>query len=166
MPHRHLALAALLAFTAGAPPGGVSGQDAANAELDWIAGHWAGPAFGGEAEEGWFAPAGGAMSGMFRLVRDGRAVVYELLLIERDADGEVYFRFRHVGPGWAPREEERLEYRLTELDGRRATFRSTAAAPTPGAPWWFTYERPAEDRLVITIHGAGGEPVVLELTRR
>ena len=136
-------------------------------ELAWIAGHWGGDAFGGQIEEAWFSPAGRSMSGSFRLVRDGLAVMYELLLLEQDDDGEIYYRFKHVGRGWEPWEETRLEYRLTALEGRKATFRSTAEAPPPNAPWWFTYESPASNELIVTIHGsAGGDPAVLSMTRR
>lgn len=135
-------------------------------DLGWIAGHWAGPAFDGDAEEGWFAPAGRAMSGVFRLVRENRAVVYELLLIEQDEDDAIHFRFKHVGPGWEPWEDAPLEYRLTELAERRATFRTTAREPEEGTLEWFTYERPDEDRLVVTLYGVEDDPIVLELKRR
>lgn len=160
---RFLLVTASLAFAAGAGP--ASAQRTIE-DLGWIAGHWGGSAFGGEAEEGWFTPSGAAMSGVFRLVRDGEAVVYELLLIEQDADGEIHYRFKHVGPGWEPWEETPNEYRLTELTDRKATFRSTAETPPEGAPWWFTYERPDDDHLIVTVHGAGGEPIVLALRRR
>lgn len=137
------------------------------ADLAWIAGHWGGDAFGGQIEEAWFSPAGRSMSGSFRLVRDDLAVMYELLLLEQDDDGEIYYRFKHVSRGWVPWEETRLEYRLTALEGRQATFRSTAEAPPPNAPWWFTYESPAGDELLVTIHGSGGgDPTVLSMTRR
>ncbi|MDE2879934.1 DUF6265 family protein [Candidatus Palauibacter soopunensis] len=136
-------------------------------ELAWIAGHWGGDAFGGQIEEAWFSPAGRSMSGSFRLVRDGLAVMYELLLLEQDDDGEIYYRFKHISRGWEPWEETRLEYRLTALEGRRATFRSTAEAPPSNAPWWFTYESPTSTELIVTIHGStGGDPTVLSMTRR
>jgi len=136
-------------------------------ELAWIAGHWGGDAFGGQIEEAWFSPAGRSMSGSFRLVQDGLAVMYELLLLEQDDDGEIYYRFKHVARGWEPWEETRLEYRLTAVEGRKATFRSTAESPPPNAPWWFTYESPASDALLVTIHGSGGgDPIVLSMTRR
>ncbi len=138
------------------------------AELSWITGHWAGEAFGGRIEENWLEPTSESLSGQFRLVNGGVATMYELLLIEKDGDGEIYYRFKHISPGWQPREAERLEYRLTELDGHKATFRSTAAEPQPGAPWWFTYESPTEDHLVVSIFGAASDEAsaVLSMTRR
>ena len=141
---------------------------AANLEdLAWIAGHWGGEAMGGQIEEAWFSPAGRSMSGSFRLVRDGLAIMYELLLLEQDDGGEIYYRFKHVGRGWTPREETALEFRLTELEGRQATFRNTAPEPPENGLLWFTYESPAEDQLRVTIHGSGGAPpTVLAMTRR
>ena len=134
-------------------------------ELAWIAGHWGGEAFGGQVEEAWFMPAGRSMSGSFRLIQDDLAVMYELLLLEQDDDGEIYYRFKHVSRGWEPWEDERLEYRLTELEGRKATFRSTSDEPQPNAPAWFTYESPAADRLVVTIHG-GQSPIAIDMRRK
>ena len=132
-------------------------------DLAWIAGQWVGEAFGGSVEEGWFAPAGGSLSGSFRLVQNDVAVMYELLLIEQDADG-VYYRFKHVGRGWEPLEEEPLEYRLTGLEGRKATFRPTFEEPVRNAPAWFTYESPSDDLLIVTIHG-GQSPIIIEMRR-
>jgi hypothetical protein len=134
-------------------------------ELAWIAGHWGGEAFGGQVEEAWFLPAGRSMSGSFRLVQQDLAVMYELLLLEQDDDGEIYYRFKHVSRGWEPWEEEKLEYRLTELEGRKATFRPTADEPYENAPGWFTYESPSPDQLIVTIHG-GTSPIALEMHRR
>ncbi|WP_419948876.1 DUF6265 family protein [Candidatus Palauibacter sp.] len=136
-------------------------------DLAWIAGHWGGEAMGGQIEEAWFGPAGRSMSGSFRLVRDDLAIMYELLLLEQDEDGEIYYRFKHVGRGWEPREETPLEFRLTELEGRRATFRNTAPEPPENGLLWFTYESPTDDELRVTIHGSrGGAPTVLPMTRR
>jgi hypothetical protein len=150
----------------GAPMGGGLEASMELSELVWMAGHWMGEAFGGWIEEGWFGPAGKSMTGVFRLVRDDLAVMYELLVLEQDEDGEIYYRFKHIGRGWIPQEETRLEYRLTELEGRKATFRSTADAPSAGAPWWFTYESPTDDALLVSVYGTSGDPLVLEMTRR
>lgn len=143
------------------------GPDAVDIEdLAWIAGHWGGEAFGGEVEESWLAPKGRGMSGLFRLVQNDIATMYELIALEQDEDGEIYYRFKHVGRGWEPWEETPLEYRLTELEGTKATFRSTADSPQPNAPWWFTYERTSDDQLLVSIHGAsGGAPLVLRMRR-
>ncbi len=155
----------VLALGMASPAASQSSHSPSIDDLAWIAGHWTGEAFGGDIEEGWFAPAGGGMSGLFRLVVEGRARMYELLLIEQDEDGSIYYRFKHVGPGWQPWEETRLEYRLSRLEGRKATFRSTSDHAPPNAPAWFTYEQPDEDSLVVTIHGSEGDPIVLRMSR-
>ncbi|WP_419162222.1 DUF6265 family protein [Candidatus Palauibacter sp.] len=160
-----VALVAIVGLAVG--PRGVEAQVADLDDLAWIAGHWAGNAFGGQIEEGWFGPAGRSMSGSFRLVQDDLAVMYELLLLEQDEDGEIYYRFKHVSRGWEPWEETRLEYRLTAVEGRKATFRSTEDEPAANAPWWFTYESPTPDELFVSIYGSGGgDPIVLSMSRR
>lgn len=150
-----------------ATPGGAQDADRPSIEdLSWIAGHWAGDveALGGRAEEGWFAPSGGAMSGLFRLVSGGEARVFELLLIEQEGE-ELLFRFKHVGPGWKPFEESPLTYRLTRLEGRHAFFDSVGGEPAPGTPKAFSYARPEDDTLVVSITGWDGETFEVRMTR-
>lgn len=142
-------------------------QEAARSldDLAWIAGHWAGDveALGGRVDETWLGPAGGSMVGAFRLVAGGRARVYELLLIEQDADGDIYYRFKHVGPGWEPWEEERVEYLLTKLEGQHAFFESTSETPIPRVPMSVGYERTG-DRVVVHVNGWDGESFDIPLT--
>lgn len=170
---RRFAIAAGLAITASTSLAGspAAGQEPHTIdEVSWIAGHWRGdatPLGGGTAEEGWFGPAGRSMSGVFRLVPGEpgkRARVFELLLIEEE-DGELFYRFKHVGPGWRPWEEEPLEYRLVELAERRAVFHTTSSTPIAGTPMRFEYRRPADERLEILIEGWEGERLELMLTR-
>ncbi len=135
-------------------------------DLSWIAGHWAGDveALGGHAEESWLAPAGGAMSGVFRLVSGGKARVFELLLIEQEGE-DILFRFKHVGAGWDPWEEEPLTYRLVRLEGQHAFFDNLGGEPVEGTPKSFSYARPEEDRLVVKVEGWDGESFELRMTR-
>lgn len=72
------------------------------AEMDWLAGHWAGNAFGGVSEEVWAKPVGGAMMGMFRQVNDGKVVFYELMTLVEE-NGSIVLRLKHFNPnltGW------------------------------------------------------------------
>lgn len=135
-------------------------------DLSWMAGHWSGEqeALGGHAEEGWFAPDGGAMSGVFRLVSGGEARVFELLLIEQEGE-DVLFRFKHVGPGWEPWEEKPLTYRLTRLEGRYAFFDNVGGEPRQGTPKAFSYARPEEHTLVVNIEGWDGGTIELRMSR-
>lgn len=78
------------------------------AGLEWLAGTWRGPGLGGECEETWNAPAGGAMLGMFRLIRDGRPAVYEIITLTPDDDGGLTLRLKHFGGdlvGWEEMDE-------------------------------------------------------------
>lgn len=84
--------------------------------MAWLAGRWQGPAFGGTSEEFWSDPAGGAMMGMYRSVKDGKIVFYELLTIVEDA-GSLLIRLKHFQPdlkGWEEKNEVR-EFPLVKL---------------------------------------------------
>jgi hypothetical protein len=86
---------------------GSSPSAASIADLAWLTGTWRGPGFGGVTEEIWSEPRDGAMLGVFRLVREGKPVFYELLLLE-EAAGTVVLRVKHFNPdfsGWEQREE-------------------------------------------------------------
>jgi len=90
--------------------------------LSWLVGHWQSPA--GErvmSEEHWSAPAGGAMMGMFRLVSGGKPGVYELILIEEEADG-VWMRLRHFQPQMVAREQEPIKLKLISSANEKLVF--------------------------------------------
>jgi hypothetical protein len=77
------------------------------ADLAWLEGHWIGEGLGGTLEEIWTAPAGGKMMGMFRLVKDGEPVFYEIISLGV-FDGEMAMRLKHVNPdmtGWEERND-------------------------------------------------------------
>ncbi|MCG6927288.1 MAG: DUF6265 family protein [Acidobacteria bacterium] len=90
------------ARSAGAPA-----PSAAVEDMAWMAGHWMGEALGGTAEEIWSPPRGGAMMGMFRLVKDGETVFYELMTIVPE-DGSLVLRLKHFNAdltGWEEKEK-------------------------------------------------------------
>ena len=107
-------------------------------DLAWLAGEWSGTGLGGATEETWSAPAGGAMMGMFRLVKDGRVVFYEFLtLVEQD--GAVLLRLKHFNPdltGW----EEKADF---------VTFRLLKATATEAYFDGLTFRRDGPDRTHI-----------------
>jgi hypothetical protein len=81
---------------------GASSPPATLADMAWLAGHWAGEALGGQSEEIWSEPGAGAMMGMYRLIRDGKPVFYELLTIV-EQNGSLMLRLKHFNPdltGW------------------------------------------------------------------
>lgn len=120
-------------------------------EIAWMAGTWSGPGLGGQTEEHWTEPGGESMLGMFRLVtKDGKATVFELLLIEQEGE-YVKYRFRHFGPGHKPWEEpdKPLEFDLIEVSETKAVFESSVQA----SPKRITYSRVGDDELRIRVQG-------------
>jgi hypothetical protein len=98
-------------------------EKATLADLTFIAGQWRGELQGGVTEENWSAPEGDAMMGVFRYVRNGKAVFYEMLLIEMTSAGPV-LRLKHFNPGlkgWEEKDEVN-SYPLVELRKDRAVF--------------------------------------------
>src|SRR5580765_5764600 len=90
--------------------------------VSWLVGNWQSPA--GErlaCEEHWSAPAGGAMVGMFRMVAGQRPSLYELLLLEEDAEG-VWMRLRHFNPQMVAREQEPIKMKLVSATGEKLVF--------------------------------------------
>lgn len=97
---------------------GVSARD-----LSWLAGTWEGTGLGGECEEIWSEPRGGAMLGVFRLFRDGEPELYELMILTRDEQG-LALKVKHFSPDFSAWEEgdEAIRFPFEGLDGRRARF--------------------------------------------
>jgi hypothetical protein len=125
-----LALLALLAGDAAAQTAntltlapGAPRPPARVADLAWLAGTWSGEGLGGQVEEAWSAPGGGAMVGFFRLIKDGKPVFYEILtLIEHE--GSVELRLKHVNPdmtGWEEKNDF-VTFRLVKRDESGAYF--------------------------------------------
>lgn len=92
-------------------------------DLAFIAGQWRGELQGGITEENWSLAAGDSMMGVFRYVKNGKAVFYEMLLIETTSSGPV-LRLKHFNPGlkgWEEKDEVH-NYPLVELRKDRAVF--------------------------------------------
>ncbi|MEM8485311.1 MAG: DUF6265 family protein [Bacteroidota bacterium] len=92
-------------------------------QIAWIAGHWNGEAFGGQIEEIWSAPAGGAMMGMFRLIQGDEVGFYELMTLLEEA-GSLAFRLKHFNKdltGWEEKDET-VTMPLVALDENIAFF--------------------------------------------
>ena len=77
------------------------------ADMAWLAGSWTCEALGGSAEEIWSAPRNGGMMGMFRLIRNGAPVFYELLTLVEE-NGSLILRVKHFNPdmtGWEEKDK-------------------------------------------------------------
>lgn len=86
---------------------GEIGAPARLADFNWLVGHWSGTGLDGISEEQWSAPEGGAMMGMYRLLKDGRVAFYEFLTLGKSGDS-LLLTLRHFHPdlrGWEERDE-------------------------------------------------------------
>jgi Domain of unknown function (DUF6265) len=96
----------LTAHTSRLDPGATS-PPATITDMAWLAGQWAGPALGGLSEEIWSPPKAGSMMGMYRLVRDGKPIFYEMMtLVEEKAS--LTLRLKHFNPdltGWEAKDK-------------------------------------------------------------
>lgn len=121
--------------TAGAPR-----PPAALADLAWLAGTWRGEGLGGSVEDFWAEPRAGAMPGLFRLVRDGAVVFYEILALV-ESEGSLELRLKHFHAdlkGW----EEKDQVRVFPLVARSER------------EWFFdsiTFTRLGEDELEVVV---------------
>lgn len=109
-------------------------------DFSWLAGHWLGEGLGGTVEEVWAPPLGGQMLGMFRLIREGKPVFEELMLITTQ-EGVVTLKVKHFTPefvGWESKEEA-VDFKLERLRNREAFFKG------------LVIRRPQDDSLEITV---------------
>ena len=92
-------------------------------DFAWLAGRWAGEGLGGAVDEVWSEPAGGAMVGFFRLVRNGKPVFYEIMTLLEN-EGSVEMRLKHTNPdmtGWEEKNDF-VTFRLVRQDATGAYF--------------------------------------------
>ena len=104
--------------------GGAPGPRAQVEDMAWLAGHWTGESLGGIVDEIWSPPRGGAMMGMFRLVKDDKPAFYELMTILEE-EGTLVLRLKHFGGGdlsaWEEKEET-VDFPLVEVAGNAFHF--------------------------------------------
>lgn len=97
------ALTALLLLLAA--PAAAQDKPAVIDDAAWIAGRWVGDGLGGTAEESWSPPMGGQMAGTFTLVRGGKPVFYELMLIDVQPGG-LRLRVKHFNADFTAWEDK------------------------------------------------------------
>lgn len=98
-------------------------KDVSLNDLNFISGQWRGEISGGIIEEHWMEPEGDNMLGMFRMIKDGKQVFHELMIIEKEED-EISLKIKHFSPGliaWEDKEEV-IAFRLIELNSSEAVF--------------------------------------------
>jgi hypothetical protein len=92
-------------------------QETLNPELtrlSWMEGRWQGVQDGLAMEEHWTSPAGDALLGMHKDVKDGKLVSFEFLRVERTAAGVRYLA--------SPRSALPTPFLLVEIAERRVVF--------------------------------------------
>jgi hypothetical protein len=90
------------------------------ADMEWYAGRWTGSGLGGLNEEIWSPPRDGTMMGMYRMIKDGKPVFYELLLITEE-NGSLAIKLKHFHPdlrGWEERDASVRFPLVAKRDGR------------------------------------------------
>jgi hypothetical protein len=119
-------------------------------ELSWMAGCWRGELDGALIEEIWSTPQAGHMLGMFRMLREGQPLFYELMAIE-GGDGGPALRLKHFDPGlvgWE-RRKQAMDFALVESEaGAWARFEGQ------GESLLYRREGPG---LVVELRTAHGE---------
>jgi hypothetical protein len=120
------------------------------ADAAWLAGTWQGEGLGGWVEDVWGEPRAGAMPGMFRLVKDGSVVFYEILSIV-EKDGSLELRLKHFNAdltGWEEKDKV-LAFPLSEKSEGKLRFGGISYART-------------EDGLLCVVAIRGKDGVVRE----
>jgi len=110
---------------------GAKSPPATIADMAWLAGRWTGEALGGISEEIWSAPRGGAMMGMYRLIRDGKPAFYELCTIVEE-NGSLVLRLKHFNPdlkGWEEKDKT-VDLPLVAVDKAAVHFEGMSFHPT------------------------------------
>ncbi|PIB91545.1 DUF6265 family protein [Caulobacter sp. FWC2] len=135
-------LATLLAVALAATPPTPSDID----KLGFIAGCWTLTRPNGtKIEEQWLAPAGGAMIGMSRSVRDGKLREYEFMRILPAADGKPQFVA-------IPSGQTEAAFPMKDISENAVTFE----APEHDFPQRILYRLVDKDTLVARIEGSVG----------
>ena len=114
------------------------GQPLKVSEMHWMAGSWAGKAFGGDVRETWTVTDAGLMMGMYILEKENKAVFYEFLIFQV-VDGELRLRLKHFTPemvGWEEKDKT-VDFRFVKREGNRYYFRG------------LTFENAGKDSLNI-----------------
>nr|WP_298995331.1 DUF6265 family protein [uncultured Allomuricauda sp.] len=92
-------------------------------EVEWLAGHWKGEAFGGITEEIWSPPQGNSMMFVFRLMNDGEVTFYEIgHILERDET--LILQLKHFNgdlKGWEEKDET-VDFKLVKIEGEKVFF--------------------------------------------
>lgn len=147
-----LTLLLVLALAGGEPVVSTEKDETKIEDLAWIAGSWAGTCFGSPCEETWSPPSGNTMLGMFKLLKDGEPVFYEIMLIVREEDGWV-LKVKHF----------HANFHSWETKEDAVVFRLQSAAPGLLDFNGLKMARHDADGLEVTLRMRRGDEVSNEL---
>ena len=102
---------------------GEPGGPAKIEDVAWLAGAWTGDGLGGVSEEFWTSPAGGTMTGFYRLVRDNKPAFYEIFIIT-EVENTLVLKLKHFHPdltGWEEKDKT-VDFRLVKVGKNEAFF--------------------------------------------
>lgn len=110
------------------------------APVAWLAGRWVGEGLDGWNELLWSPPAAGSMMGVYRHVRDGAVVFYEILTL-RAEDGRLAKTLRHF----------HADLQAWEEPDRTVRFPLVRLEPEAIVLEGMTYRRTGPDTMEITV---------------
>ncbi len=115
------------------------------ADIDFIEGHWKATTAAGQSIEGvWLAPEPDNIIGFMRMMKGGKADLYEILAYEQSEQGLISL-VKHFKPGLVGQEEKDKQdrYIFVEAGKGRAIFRKD------GASLRILYEKRSADQFAI-----------------
>lgn len=113
-------------------------------DINFLDGRWKGNYNGGTIEASWTAPEGDNIVGFIRMVKDGKATLYELFAFEQTEKGPVA-HVKHFKPGMISLEEKEVSdtYNFIEAKKNQALFEKDDITVR------IIYERRTQNQLVI-----------------
>ena len=119
------------------------GETSPKATIDqvaWIAGHWAGEAFGGKTEEVWTQPSSGSMMGSFKAYDENGISFYEFCLI-RETEGTLLLQLKHFHgdlKGWEEKDQT-VDFPLVKIEKDKLYFAG------------FTFEKVSDQQMDVYV---------------
>ena len=115
-------------------------------DVDFIEGHWKATAGDNLLEAVWSAPDGDNLVGFIRMMKDGKATLYEMFAFEQTQQGPIAL-VKHFKPGLIGLEDKDKPDRYTFLEAGkgRADFEKQ------GEPLRVLNEKRADDQFVIAL---------------
>jgi len=113
-------------------------------DINFLDGRWKGTYNGGTIEASWTAPEGDNIVGFIRMVKEGKATLYELFAFEQTEKGPVA-HVKHFKPGMISLEEKEVSdtYNFIEAKKNEALFEKDDISVR------IIYERRSQNQLVI-----------------